>query len=275
MSMTGDEARFEEDQAPAAPGTDEEFVLELEGYEGPIDVLLTLARDQKVDLKQISILELADQYLGFVARARRLRLELAADYLVMAAWLAYLKSRLLLPEPEEGEQPSGAELAAALAFQLQRLQSMQEAGRKLFERAQLGRDFFGRGDPEPIKVIRKPVYAASLYELLRAYARQQPLAEAGVFRIAPSDLYSMDEALRRFGDMIGTTVDWSTLASFIPEGFAYGVRRRSAMAATFAAALEMVRSGRAQIRQEKTFGPIFVRRAAQPAAGNTGMSEHE
>ncbi|MEX2201659.1 MAG: ScpA family protein, partial [Dongiaceae bacterium] len=159
--MTEDESRFEEDRAPALPPSDEDFVLELDGYEGPIDVLLTLARDQKVDLKQISILELADQYLAFVARARQLRLELAADYLVMAAWLAYLKSRLLLPEPEEGEQPSGAELAAALAFQLQRLQAMQDVGRKLTERAQLGRDFFGRGNPERLKIVQIPNYAAS------------------------------------------------------------------------------------------------------------------
>jgi segregation and condensation protein A len=274
MSMTEDETQFEEDQSPGADSGDDDFVLELDGYEGPIDVLLTLARDQKVDLKQISILELADQYLGFVTRARRLRLELAADYLVMAAWLAYLKSRLLLPEPEEGEQPSGAELAAALAFQLQRLQAMQEVGKKLFERAQLGRDFFGRGDPEPIKVVQKPTYSASLYELLRAYARQQPMAESGVFRIAPSDLYSMDDALRRFGDMLGKAVDWSTLSSFLPPGLGQGVRRRSAMASTFAAILELVRSGRAQVRQEKTFGPIYVRRAASDD-GKGGMTDHE
>ncbi len=192
----------------------------------------------------------------------------------MAAWLAYLKSRLLLPEPEEGEQPTGAELAAALAFQLQRLQSMQEAGRKLFERAQLGRDFFGRGDPEPMRVERIPVYSASLYDLLRAYARQQPASDVGVFRIAPSDLYSMDDALRRIGEMLGTAVDWATLASFLPGDLASGVRRRSAMASTFAATLELVRSGRAQIRQEKTFGPIFIRRAANVAV-NPGTSDHE
>jgi len=274
MNIERDDNSFEEDHTPVEGMSDDAFVLELDGYEGPIDVLLTLARDQKVDLKQISILELADQYLGFVARARRLRLELAADYLVMAAWLAYLKSRLLLPEPEEGEQPSGADLAAALAFQLQRLQSMQEAGKKLFERAQLGRDFFGRGDPEPITVIRKPVYAASLYDLLRAYARQQPMADAGVFRIAPSDLYSMDDALRRLGDMLGRAIEWSTLADFLPPGFGQGVRRRSAMASTFAAVLELVRSGRAQVRQEKTFGPIHVRRAAKEAV-NSGMTDHE
>ncbi len=274
MPATDEPVGFEEDRTPGHPVSDDEFVLELEGYEGPIDVLLTLARDQKVDLKQISILELADQYLDFVARARRLRLELAADYLVMAAWLAYLKSRLLLPEPAEGEQPSGAELAAALAFQLQRLQSMQEAGKRLFERAQLGRDFFGRGDPQPMTVVRTPVYTSSLYELLRAYARQQPLADAGVFRIQPSDLYSMDEALRRIGDMLGTAIEWSTLASFLPEGLGQGVRRRSAMASAFAATLELVRSGHAQIRQEKTFGPIYIRRSAD-GGRNPGMTDHE
>ncbi|MEX0810356.1 MAG: ScpA family protein [Dongiaceae bacterium] len=268
--MAEDETRFEEDHAPALAPSDEDFVLELDGYEGPIDVLLTLARDQKVDLKQISILELADQYLAFVARARQLRLELAADYLVMAAWLAYLKSRLLLPEPAEGEQPSGAELAAALAFQLQRLQTMQDVGRKLMERAQLGRDFFGRGDPERLTVVQIPTYSASLYDLLRAYARQQPAAEGGVFRIAPSDLYSMDDALRRLGDMVGHAIEWSTLANFLPPDVGYGVRRRSAVASTFAAALELVRSGHAQLRQERTFGPLYVRRAipGRDARGN-------
>jgi segregation and condensation protein A len=271
--MAHDESRFEEDRAPGLAPSDEDFVLELDGYEGPIDVLLTLARDQKVDLKQISILELADQYLAFVARARQLRLELAADYLVMAAWLAYLKSRLLLPEPEEGEQPSGAELAAALAFQLQRLQAMQDVGRKLTERAQLGRDFFGRGDPERLKIVQIPTYAASLYDLLRAYARQQPVAEGGVFRIAPSDLYSMDDALRRLGDMIGHTIEWATLANFLPPDIGYGVRRRSALASTFAAALELVRSGQVQLRQERTFGPIYVRRAVPGGASGTRPNE--
>src|SRR5215475_6959548 len=152
--------------------SDSQFVLDLDGYEGPIDVLLNLAREQKVDLTKISILDLADQYLAFVARARRLRLELAADYLVMAAWLAYLKSRLLLPEPEGEAEPTGAELAAALAFQLQRLEAMQRAGARLMALPRLGRDFFVRGEPERVQVVARPVYRLTLYELLKAYGAQ-------------------------------------------------------------------------------------------------------
>ena len=159
---------FEAD-APQDVVSDAQFVLDLDGYEGPIDVLLNLARDQKVDLTRISILDLADQYLAFVSRARRLRLELAADYLVMAAWLAYLKSRLLLPEPEGEAEPTGAELAAALAFQLQRLEAMQKAGKALLERAQLGRDVFARGAPEGVTVDTRSFYNLSRYELLKAY----------------------------------------------------------------------------------------------------------
>src|SRR5690242_5120901 len=165
--MTSEEP-FEE-ALPIAANDDQQLVLDLDGFEGPIDVLLTLAREQKVDLAKISILELADQYLSFIQRARRLRLEIAADYLVMAAWLAYLKSRLLLPEPEEGGEPTGAELAAALAFQLQRLEAMREAGQRLMGRPQLGRDIFPRGAPERFRVIARPIWSATLYDLLKAY----------------------------------------------------------------------------------------------------------
>src|SRR6266581_6563019 len=166
--MTPGEQTFEEDlRETIAP--EDALLLDLDGYEGPIDVLLLLARDQKVDLRKISILDLADQYLAFIARARQLRLEIAADYLVMAAWLAYLKSRLLLPEPEGEGEPTGVELAAALAFQLQRLQAMREAGARLMARPQLGREIFPRGAPERFRVITRPVYSATLYDLLKAY----------------------------------------------------------------------------------------------------------
>lgn len=260
--MSTDES-FEEDQAgPASPDPtdDEQFVVELDGYGGPIDVLLNLARDQKVDLAKISILQLADQYLAFIARARRLRLELAADYLVMAAWLAYLKSKLLLPEPEEDStEPTGAEMAAALAFQLQRLEAMQEAGARLMARAQLGRDFFARGMPEVFSVVSKPVYKLTLYELLEAYGSHAGRNRVDLLRIAPTDLYSMDEALKRLSDMLGKVPDWRVLSSFLPPEMKHGLRRRSAVAATFAASLELVRSGRAQLRQDRTFGPIYLR----------------
>ena len=242
--------------------SDSQFVLDLDGYEGPIDVLLNLARDQKVDLTKISILDLADQYLSFVARARRLRLELAADYLVMAAWLAYLKSRLLLPEPEtvDGE-PTGAQMAAALAFQLQRLEAMRAAAGRLMARTQLGQDFFARGAPERVPVVQTPVYSVKLYDLLRAYGAIATRRQAGTLHILPTEIYSMDDALQRLGDMLGQSLDWRTLASFLPADWLDGIRGRSAVAATFAATLEMVRSGRAELRQDAMFGPIYLRPA--------------
>lgn len=247
-----------EDPRPGA-SAESELVLDLDGFEGPIDVLLSLAREQKVDLARISILDLADQYLAFVARARRLRLELAADYLVMAAWLAYLKSRLLLPEPEGDGEPTGAEMAAALAFQLQRLEAMQNAGARLMALPQLGRDFFARGAPEGAPVVEKAVISLTLYDLLSAYARQANRRMAGTLRIAPTDLYSMDDALKRLGEMLGHVPDWRSLMSFLPPGFLGGLRGRSALAATFAASLELVRAGRAQLRQDGAFGPIYLR----------------
>lgn len=251
------EEQFEDPRPEGIP--DSQFVLDLDGYEGPIDVLLTLARDQKVDLTRISILDLADQYLEFVSRARRLRLELAADYLVMAAWLAYLKSRLLLPEPAGEGEPSGAELAAALAFQLQRLEAMRDAAKRLMALGQLGQDFFARGAPEPVPTVETPVYSVKLYELLRAYGAIASRHQAGVLRIAPTDIYSMDDALKRLADMLGGSLDWQTLMSFLPSDFVEGLRGRSAVASTFAASLELVRSGRLELRQDGNFGPIYVR----------------
>jgi segregation and condensation protein A len=260
---------FTPDDGTPSAGGEMELHLDLDGFEGPIDVLLTLARDQKVDLKKISILELADQYLAFVARARRLRLEIAADYLVMAAWLAYLKSRLLLPEPPADGEPSGAELAAALAFQLQRLEAMQKAGRDLMALPQYGRDFFGRGLPEPVQVIEKPVYKLALYDLLKAYGNYPGRRNQGLLQIAPMNLFSMDDALHRIGEMLGQVLDWTTLQHFLPPGLQRGLPRRAALAATFAASLELARTGRIELRQEQQFGPIFMRRGH----GNLAASE--
>ncbi|HZB90930.1 MAG TPA: ScpA family protein [Stellaceae bacterium] len=236
-----------------------ELVVDLEGYEGPIDMLLTLAREQKVDLTRISILQLANQYLAYISAARRLRLEIAADYLVMAAWLAYLKSRLLLPEPEPADEPSGADLAAALTHQLQRLEAMQQAGVRLMARPQLGRDVFARGAPEGLPRVLKPVYEATLYDLLRAYGDQRQRSEQSVLHIEAPELFSMDDALQRLGRVIGRVPDWRSLMSFLPPGLRGGIVERSAVAATFAATLELVRSGKLQLRQDNLFGPIYIR----------------
>ncbi len=252
---------FEEDSAPPAPLTIDALVLALDGFEGPIDLLLTLARDQKVDLAKISILALAEQYLDFVNRARELRLELAADYLVMAAWLAYLKSRLLLPPPaeEEGEE-NPAELAARLAFQLQRLEAMQNAAKQVFERHRLGLDFFARGMPERLKVANRPVYEANLLDLMRAYGNIRSRQDiGGQLRIMPTRLVSMEQAARRLRAILGDMPDWQTLEGFIPFDSDDPLLRRSAMASTFAASLELTKEGLVEIRQSDTFSTIYMR----------------
>jgi segregation and condensation protein A len=258
-------SEFQEDPAirPVDGPTDEErLFVDLEGYEGPIDVLLTLAREQKVDITRISILALAEQYIAFIAQARRVRLEIAADYLVMAAWLAYLKSRLLLPTPSEDKaEPTAADMAAALAFQLQRLQAMQDAGARLMARPQLGKDVFLRGAPEGLKVVTSTVYTATLYELLRAYGDQRGRKQNATLRILPTELYSMEAALERLSSILGRMPDWTTLQSFIPQELRGGVVARSALAAMFTASLELVRSGKLQLRQDSSFGQIYVRKA--------------
>ncbi len=257
-----EEADFEADEGPSRKGPST-LVLDLEGYEGPIDVLLQLAREQKVDLTRISILALADQYLDFVSRARRLHLELAADYLVMAAWLAYLKSRLLLPEPSDDEEPSGAEMAAALKYQLQRLEAMQEAGARLMVRPRLGREIFPRGEPVPLRVVAATTYEVSLYELLQAYGRIRSRVGGAPLRVDPDQLYSVDEALQRLGKLLGATPRWQTLTSFLPPDLRGGLLGRSAVASTLAATLEMSRQGELQLRQDGPFQPIYLRRDPQ------------
>jgi segregation and condensation protein A len=243
----------------------EELVLDLDGYEGPIDLLLALAREQKVDLGKISILALADQYLAFIARQRWLRLEIAADYLVMAAWLAYLKSRLLLPQPPDDDEPSAAEIAAVLERRLRLLEAMQSAGRRLMARPRLGQDVFSRGMPEGLVVVAVPVYELSLYELLRAYGESRRRAET-VLEIEPSAFHSMDDALKRLARFLGRVPEWRELTSFLPEEVRGELFRRSALAATLAATLELARSGRIELRQDRTFGPIYLR---SPAASGS------
>jgi segregation and condensation protein A len=244
------------------------LVVDLEGFEGPIDLLLTLAREQTVDLTKISILALAEQYLAFSTATRQLRLEVAADYLVMAAWLAFLKSRLLLPEPPPDDNgPSGEEMAAALAHRLQLLAAMRRAGAGLMAGTLLGRDVFPRGAPEGVPCIDRPVYELSLFDLLSAYGANHRRRTSEVLVVAPPALHSLDEALRRLGQLVGHVPEWRELAAFLPDEFRGGIFRRSALAVTFAAVLELVRAGRIELRQESAFGPIHLRSRAKSSSG--------
>ncbi len=249
----------------------EQFVLNLDAFEGPLDVLLTLAREQKVDLRRISILALAEQYLAFIAELRKVRIEVAADYLVMAAWLAYLKSRLLIPEAEKEGEPSGADMAARLALQLQRLEAMRKAAEQLMQRDQMGLAMFLRGKPEGVRVIRKSIYNATLYELLKAYAEFRASKGSGevlTMKMARRRIVSVEEALARLRNMIGQIPDWATLQAFLPAELDDPFTVRSALASTFNASLEMAKQGLIELKQVQTFGPIYIRRqpASQPAA---------
>jgi segregation and condensation protein A len=250
----------------------QELVLELDGYEGPIDLLLALARDQKVDLGKISILALADQYLAFISSQPSLKLDIAADYLVMAAWLAYLKSRLLLPQPPQDDEPSGAELAAELEHRLRILEAMQAAGTRLMARPRIGHDVFLRGAPEGLEVIAVPIYELGLYELLRSYRESRRRAEPNVLTIEQGAFHSMDDALQRLARFLGRVPDWRELSSFLPRELRGELFRRSALAATFAATLELARSGRIELRQDRAFGPIYLRSPAPAVPHQAGIS---
>ena len=239
----------------------ETLIVDVDGYEGPLDLLLTLSRTQKVDLRKISVLELAKQYLEFVERAKALRIELAADYLVMAAWLAFLKSRLLLPPDPSEAGPSGEDLAAHLAFQLQRLQAMRDAAARLMARDRLGRDFFPRGIPESVERTRRVTFSASLLDLMQAYARIRTRDEFRPFVMDRENVFTMESALERMRELIGFAGDWTDIASYLPDGWSADPRRhRSATASHFAAALELVKEGKLELRQTETFSPIQLRR---------------
>ena len=235
------------------------LVLDLDGFEGPIDLLLALARDQKVDLTQISILALADQYIAYIEGARQLRLELASDYLVMAAWLAYLKSRLLLPRSDDDEEPDPEFLAETLALQLRRLEAMREAGQRLFARDLLGRDVFARGNAEGVTVIPRIFYSPSLHDLVKAYADLRRRGHPSTMSIEVSEIYGVEMALRRLATMVGQNLDWMNLQSFLPVDIADGLIGQSALASTFAASLELAREGKIELQQTETFGPIYLR----------------
>jgi len=239
----------------------EALIIDVDGFEGPLDLLLTLGRTQKVDLRKISVLDLAKQYLAFVEKAKQLRIELAADYLVMAAWLAFLKSRLLLPPDPEEDGPSGEELAAHLAFQLERLQAMRETAAKLMARDQLGRDFFARGIPEDVTQVRKITYTATLLDLMQGYARIRTKDEFRPYTMDRDAVFTLEQALERMRGLIGFAGTWTDIATYLPDGFTTDpARRRSATASTFAASLELAKEGKVELRQSENFAPLELRR---------------
>jgi len=264
------------DTPPVAPPPTAEraLVIDVDGFEGPLDLLLALARSQKVDLTKISILALAEQYLVFIEELRKLRLELAADYLVMAAWLAYLKSRLLLPQEEE-EEPSGEEMAAALAFRLQRLDAMREAAARLANSNRLGRDVFARGAPEPIEIVRKSEFSASLYDLLTAYAARRQETAISIVTMKRRAVWSLHDAREVLSRMVGRVAEWTPLQVFLSP-YLTAELRSSITASAFGASLEMVREGKFLLRQHEPFAPLYIRdrvavasvESENPEAGN-------
>ena len=244
------------------------MLVDVDGFAGPLDLLLELARRQKVDLHKISVLALAEQYLVFVEEARRYRLELAADYLVMAAWLAYLKSRLLLPAPPKPDEPSAEELADSLARRLVRLEAIRAAAQKLVERTRLGRDVFARGMPEPVVVTRTPEWEASLYDLLAAYARERQKHAMSHVTLHKRQVWSLAEARETLQRLAGVALDWTILDEYLSAYMVEPAMRATVKASTFVAALEMVREGMLELQQDRAFAPIWVkaRSAAARAA---------
>ena len=247
----------------------EALIVDVDGYEGPLDLLLTLSRTQKVDLRQVSILALAEQYLAFIAQARSLRIELAADYLVMAAWLAFLKSRLLLPPDPMADGPTGDELAAHLAFQLERLAAMRDVAAKLMARDQLGRDFFARGLTTDVARVRRVSWSATLLDLMQGYARIRTKDDFRPFVMDRDAVMTMEQALERMRGLIGFAGDWTDIRSYLPEGWdGDEMRRRSSTAATFVASLELAKEGHIDIRQSELYAPIEIRKRT-PRDGQT------
>jgi segregation and condensation protein A len=246
--------------------SDPSLVVDVEGFEGPLDLLLHLARNQKVDLARISVLALAEQYLKFVESAKAMRLELAADYLVMAAWLAYLKSKLLIPKQAGEDGETGEELAAVLQFRLKRLEAMREAAARLVNRNRLGRDVFQRGMPEMVVVEKRNQFSATLYDLLTAYASQRQRQAITNVRIARRTVWSLQEAREILTRLIGSFRDWTALDRYLIEYLTSPEERSTAIASSFAASLELVREGRIEIRQAEAFAPLYLRgrQAAKP-----------
>jgi segregation and condensation protein A len=268
------EQEFETELAERS-GDEPSLMVDVEGFEGPLDLLLTLARQQKVDLAKISILALADQYLAFIEEARKMRLELAADYLVMAAWLAYLKSRLLLPEPHPAEGLSAEEMANALALRLRRLEAIRNFAEQLMSRPQLGRDVFERGQPEPIAEIKHPQWSATLYDLLSAYASRRQIQSRSVVRVAKRTVWSLAEAREALERLIGQGMDWSPLDQYLVAYLTNPAMAATVLASSFAAALEMIREGRLEAHQQGAFSPLYLRKKqnADGALSQGGAAE--
>jgi len=255
-AATGPAEAFAED----ARAPDETLIVDVDGFEGPLDLLLALAREQKVDLARISVLALVEQYLAFIAEARRLKLEIAADYLVMAAWLAYLKSRLLLPDEAGEDEPRGAELAAALAFRLKRLEAMRDAAARLVDRNRLGRDVFARGAPEPVVVRKRARWDTKLHDLLEAYAAQRERSFVRFVRIGRRAVITLAEARERLVRLIGPSADWTAIDCYIADYLATPELQATARASALSASLELVREGEIELRQSRAFAPLYVRR---------------
>ena len=268
--MTAEILSFETGRPTELTESEPSLVVDVEGYEGPLDLLLALARQQKVDLAKISILALADQYLLFIEAARKIRLELAADYLVMAAWLAFLKSRLLLPEPPAAEGPSAEEMATALANRLRRLEAIREAANRLMNRPQFQRDVFPRGNPESIAEIRHPKYSATLFDLLTAYATQRQQGVLTSVHLARRTVWSLAEArasLERLVGMSEVTDDWGCLDDYLMNYVLDPTQRATVFASSFAAALELVREGQLELNQKQAFAPLYFRKRLPPIPG--------
>ncbi len=265
MNMIDEIAKEEGDQGEVSSDNVDALLLNVDGYEGPIDLLLDLARNQKVDLAKVSILQLVRQYLEFVERAKQRNLELAAEYLVMAAWLAYLKSRLFLPKEEKADEPSAEDMAQALQFQLMRLEAIQNAAEKLLERPQLGRDVFSRGMPEGLETNIVTKWNVSLYDLLRAYGDIERRKDDNQYDLPTFQLMSMDSAMDRLTKMLGSLPKsgvnsvWTTLNSFVPDDVEDSLYARSALASTFTAGLELAKQGKIEFRQDGLFRPIYMR----------------
>jgi segregation and condensation protein A len=269
-----EELAFEADAAPPPEPEQASLIIDVEGFEGPLDLLLNLARQQKVDLTKISILALADQYLAFIEAARELQLELAADYLVMAAWLAYLKSRLLIPQSDDADEPSAADLATALAHRLRRLEAIRAAASALTNRPQLGRDVFGRGAPEPVTETKRPEFSATLYDLLTAYAVQRRKNALARVRFAPRAVWSLADARATLERLVGNIGEWSRLDEFLLAFVVDPAMRATALASSFAASLELIRDGSLEAHQAGAFAPLYLRKrvASGPAQGAAAAS---
>jgi segregation and condensation protein A len=268
--MIAEDAQFVT-EFPERAADEPALVIDVEGFEGPLDLLLTLARQQKVDLAKISILALADQYLAFIEEARKLRLELAADYLVMAAWLAYLKSRLLLPEQPQEDGMSAEDMATALALRLRRLEAIRQVAEQLLGRPQLGREVFQRGLPQPIAEIKKPEWSATLYDLLSAYAVQRQKQARAYVRVPKRTVWSLAEAREAIERLIGLAVEWCAFDEYLIAYMVEPALVTTVRASSFAAALELVREGRMELHQQGAFTPLYVRKRGDQRVDETGV----